>query len=143
MIHVGRSPHWPSVAEESSPSSFARRSCMLQARLPLEGKRIEKVEMDGWLIFKDQLCHLGFAGRWRVGTVIRVPVDPTVHPVPMLLGTKSTSRDVTTPRSRFQNTVKIPGVAVQPSSYLFVGYQTDQPVLGSSVHRALSMRPKQ
>lgn len=61
---------------------------------------LEKVEMDGWLRFKDQLCHLGFAGRWRVGTVIRVPVDPTVHPVPMLLGTKSTSRDVTPPRTK-------------------------------------------
>ena len=65
-----------------------------------EGEKIGKVEMDGWLRFKDQLCHLGFAGRWRVGTVIRVPVDPTVHPVPMLLGTKSTSRDVTPPRTK-------------------------------------------
>ena len=50
-----------------------------------------------------QLSHLWFAGRWRVGTVIRVPVDPSVHPVPMLLGTKSTSRDVTPPPPKNNN----------------------------------------
>ena len=73
-------------------------------------------------------------------------MDPSVHPVPMLLGTKSTSRDVTPPTTTTNISeyvfVLVPGGAVQPSSYLFVGCQTGHSALGSSVHRVLSMRPK-
>ena len=99
---------------------------------------IRKVECLG---SGEQLCHLWFAGRRGVGTVIRVPVDPSVHPVPMLLGTKSTSRDVTPPQPR-NIKFQIPGGVGRPSSYLFVGCQAGRVALGSSVHQELSTRPE-
>ena len=87
----------------------------------------------------EQLCHLWFAGRRGVGTVIRVPVDPSVHPVPMLLGTKSPSRNVA-PSSI---NVKPPGGVGRPSSYLSVGCPVvDHPALADSGRQGLSTRPE-
>ena len=87
---------------------------------------------------REQLCHLWFAGRRGVGTVIRVPVDPSVHPVPMLLGTKSPSRNVA-PSSI---NVKPPGGVGRPSSYLSAGCPVGHPALASSVRQGLSTRPE-
>ena len=85
-----------------------------------------------------QLSHLWFAGRRGVGTVIRVPVDPSVHPVPMLLGTKSLSRNVAPSRIN----VKPPGGVGRPSSYLSAGCPVGHPALASSVRQGLSTRPE-
>ena len=65
-------------------------------------------------------------------------MDPSVHPVPMLLGTKSPSRNVA-PSSI---NLKPPGGVGRPSSYLFVGCQAGLVALGSSVHQELSTRPE-
>ena len=110
-------------------------SCRLN-NLGREG-RLE-IRKDECLGSGEQLCHLWFAGRRGVGTVIRVPVDPSVHPVPMLLGTKGSSRNI----AQSSINLKPPDGVGQPSSYLSAGCPVGHPALASCVRQGLSTRPE-
>ena len=65
-------------------------------------------------------------------------MDPSVHPVPMLLGTKGSSRNI----AQSSINLKPPDGVGQPSSYLSAGCPVGHPALGNCVRQGLSTRPE-